>query len=251
MKALEKDRARRYGTPSELAADVGRYLHHEPVLAQTPSRAYRFRKYARRHRALLTAIAAVVGSLTVGVVATTFALVDARRARAEAIRQQALAEARLRSAQQYAEKLFFEIAPDITELPGATAVRTKLGAAGSNLVESLAVGANDDPQLRWQTARINLGLSQLQGWDYGGGSLRDYTASGSEWRASPGTTAFLTSGLPHAEGAQRRGVFRLTTTFKVLWTVWDALMKHFSTWIGWTSWPARLNLGATERRWRY
>ena len=45
--------------------------------------------------------------------------------------------------------------------------------------------------------------------------------------------------------------FGVTTTFKVLWTVWDALMKHFSTWIGWTSWPARLNLGATERRWRY
>jgi serine/threonine protein kinase len=177
MKALEKDRARRYGTPSELAADIERYLHHEPVLAQTPSRAYRFRKYARRHRALLTSLAAVVASLTVGVVATTFGFFEARRARAEAVRQQALAEARLRSAQQYADKLFFEIAPEIAELPGATAVRTKLGTAGSKLVESLAIGAQDDPQLRWQTARINLGLSKLQGWDYGGGSLRDYTAA--------------------------------------------------------------------------
>ncbi len=34
MKALEKDRARRYGTPSELAADIGRYLRHEPVVAR-------------------------------------------------------------------------------------------------------------------------------------------------------------------------------------------------------------------------
>lgn len=50
LKALEKDRARRYGTPSELAADIGRYLRHEPVTAHAPSVAYRARKYIRRHR---------------------------------------------------------------------------------------------------------------------------------------------------------------------------------------------------------
>src|SRR5580704_1851459 len=50
MKAVEKDRARRYGTPSELAADIRRYLHHEPVTARPVSSAYRVRKYVRRHR---------------------------------------------------------------------------------------------------------------------------------------------------------------------------------------------------------
>jgi serine/threonine protein kinase len=50
MKAVEKDRARRYGTPSELAADIRRYLHHEPVTARPISSAYRVRKYVRRHR---------------------------------------------------------------------------------------------------------------------------------------------------------------------------------------------------------
>ncbi|HET7206381.1 MAG TPA: serine/threonine-protein kinase [Terriglobales bacterium] len=50
MKALEKDRNRRYGTPSELAADVGRYLRHEPVLARPASTVYRMQKYVRRHR---------------------------------------------------------------------------------------------------------------------------------------------------------------------------------------------------------
>jgi tetratricopeptide (TPR) repeat protein/tRNA A-37 threonylcarbamoyl transferase component Bud32 len=177
MKALEKDRTRRYGTAVELAADIERYLRHEPVVAQTPSRAYRFRKYARRHRALLTSVAAVVAVVAIGVAATTAALFEARKARAEAIRQRALAEARLRSAQEYAEKLFFDIGPGISDLPGATVVRAKLGKAGSQFVESLAVGAGDDPQLRWQTAKIHIGLSKLQGWDYGGGSLRDYTAA--------------------------------------------------------------------------
>jgi eukaryotic-like serine/threonine-protein kinase len=50
LKALEKERARRYGTPSELAADVGRHLRNEPVLARPASVAYRMRKYIRRHR---------------------------------------------------------------------------------------------------------------------------------------------------------------------------------------------------------
>ena len=50
MRALEKDRTRRYGSPSELAADIGRYLSHEPVLASPPSTAYRARKFVRRHR---------------------------------------------------------------------------------------------------------------------------------------------------------------------------------------------------------
>lgn len=50
MKALEKDRARRYGTPSELAADIARYLRNEPVLARPATAGYRLQKYARRHR---------------------------------------------------------------------------------------------------------------------------------------------------------------------------------------------------------
>ncbi len=50
MKAVEKDRARRYDTPSELAADIGRYLRHQPVIARPPSLGYRASKYVRRHR---------------------------------------------------------------------------------------------------------------------------------------------------------------------------------------------------------
>ena len=51
MKALEKDRSRRYGTPMELAADIGRYLNNEPIVARPASTGYRLQKYVRRHRA--------------------------------------------------------------------------------------------------------------------------------------------------------------------------------------------------------
>jgi eukaryotic-like serine/threonine-protein kinase len=50
LKALEKDRARRYGTPSELGADIGRYLRNETVVARPASTAYRAKKYIQRHK---------------------------------------------------------------------------------------------------------------------------------------------------------------------------------------------------------
>jgi len=69
LKALEKDRSRRYGSVSEFAADIGRYLNHEAVLAVAPSAAYRTRKFARRHRgALVTACAFVLVLVTAAVV---------------------------------------------------------------------------------------------------------------------------------------------------------------------------------------
>jgi tetratricopeptide (TPR) repeat protein len=60
LKALEKDRSRRYGSPSDLAADIGRYLSNEAVQAVPPSAAYRARKFARRYRAALITAAAFV-----------------------------------------------------------------------------------------------------------------------------------------------------------------------------------------------
>jgi serine/threonine protein kinase/tetratricopeptide (TPR) repeat protein len=54
MKALEKDRTRRYGSPNEFAADINRHLKDEPVLAGPPSTAYRMGKFVRRHRVGVT-----------------------------------------------------------------------------------------------------------------------------------------------------------------------------------------------------
>jgi serine/threonine protein kinase len=69
MKALEKDRERRYETANSLAMDLQLYLHDEPVLACPPSRIYRLRKFARRNRNLL-AIASVIMAALMAVVAT-------------------------------------------------------------------------------------------------------------------------------------------------------------------------------------
>jgi len=60
MKALEKDRAHRYGTPSELAADIKRHLNHEPIVARPASAGYRLRKYVRRHRVAVSVAALLI-----------------------------------------------------------------------------------------------------------------------------------------------------------------------------------------------
>jgi len=71
MKALEKNRKRRYETATELALDVQRYLNLEPVKAAAPSSLYRFRKFARRNQAALITAAIILILLTVGSVVST------------------------------------------------------------------------------------------------------------------------------------------------------------------------------------
>jgi serine/threonine protein kinase/tetratricopeptide (TPR) repeat protein len=67
LKAMDKDRMRRYASASELAADIRRHLANEPVAAGPPSRLYRMRKYVRRHRALVTGLTAVLVVFLAGV----------------------------------------------------------------------------------------------------------------------------------------------------------------------------------------
>jgi len=87
MKALEKDRTRRYETANEFAADIGRHLGDEPVVAGPPSTAYRLRKFVRRNRAPVTSILAVLLVLIAGIVVSTIFAIEQTRARAEAERQ--------------------------------------------------------------------------------------------------------------------------------------------------------------------
>src|SRR5437588_1348853 len=72
MKALEKNRNRRYESASAFAADVQRYLRDEPVQACPPSPWYRCRKFARRNKKALT-ISALIGVMLLAAVAAVVA----------------------------------------------------------------------------------------------------------------------------------------------------------------------------------
>jgi WD40 repeat protein/serine/threonine protein kinase len=94
MKALEKDRNRRYGTPGSFAEDIERYLRREPILARPPTTAYKLKKFAQRNRAAVLTAAAVAAALLAGTAVATWQAVRARRAEVEML---AVAEEEKRS----------------------------------------------------------------------------------------------------------------------------------------------------------
>jgi serine/threonine protein kinase/WD40 repeat protein len=79
MKALEKDRGRRYSTANDFADDVVRSLNDEPVWACPPSGAYRVRKFARRNRAAITTAIVLVAALLLGTIVSTWQAIRATR----------------------------------------------------------------------------------------------------------------------------------------------------------------------------
>ncbi len=91
LKALEKDRSRRYATPLELAADIARHLRHEPVTARPASTTYRARKYVRRHRIGVALAAAALVLLASFAVAQAFEIrrITRERDRADRITRSA------------------------------------------------------------------------------------------------------------------------------------------------------------------
>jgi len=102
MKALEKDRTRRYETANGLANDVLRHLNSEPVSARPPSRLYRFEKLVRRNKLVFAAAGAVAAALVIGLGLCTWLFFREQAARRRAVaaeetqsqlRQQAQAEA--------------------------------------------------------------------------------------------------------------------------------------------------------------
>jgi serine/threonine protein kinase len=103
MKAIEKDRARRYESASALALDVARYRRGDPVTAVPPSASYRVRKFVRKNRALVAAGAAVFASLVAGVVAFAWQASVTRGQRDRALAAEDESSKRARELERVAE----------------------------------------------------------------------------------------------------------------------------------------------------
>jgi tetratricopeptide (TPR) repeat protein len=84
-KTLEKDKNRRYASAAELGADLRRYLADEPIVARPASLRYQLGKFARRHTALVTGVAAVFVVLVGGIVTSTLQATRANRERDRAV----------------------------------------------------------------------------------------------------------------------------------------------------------------------
>ncbi len=105
LKALEKDRTRRYDTANALSRDIQRYLADEVVEARPPSAGYRLTKFVRRHKGQVLAASLVLFALLAGMAGTTWGLIEARKqeqiARAETAEKE---NARLAEAERVKER---------------------------------------------------------------------------------------------------------------------------------------------------
>jgi eukaryotic-like serine/threonine-protein kinase len=169
MKALEKDRNRRYETANGFAMDVQRYLADEPVLACPPSAWYRFRKMARRNKAALLSAMVISLALVMAVVALAVSNVLVRREsdqKEQALREKAAAlktaEANFRKARAAVDKSFTLVSEsDLFEIGGLEPLRKQLLESALQYYKEFVEQAPDDPKLEAELSAAYFRIWQI------------------------------------------------------------------------------------------
>lgn len=161
LRALERDRARRYASAAALADDLERHLHDQPVLAGPPSTWYRARKFMRRRRGLVVGAAAVLVALVAGIVATSWQAVRARNAEREATRQVAVAE---------------EVNGFLTRMLRSANPQNNPGGSQMLLRDAIDLTARELEQTRPQDPAVEAGIRHALGTTYVGLGLYDQAA---------------------------------------------------------------------------
>ena len=161
MKALAKDRHRRYDSPIALAQDIERFTNHEPVTAGPPTATYRFRKFVRRNRGRVVVASLVLVGLVVGIVGTTLGLFEADRQRGIAVARRKEAEKRL-SQKDKANEILLSIFRELNPRRGEKETESlsyRLGKRLDVATAELEKEATDDPL---GVARMQMALGQAQ-----------------------------------------------------------------------------------------
>jgi serine/threonine protein kinase/Flp pilus assembly protein TadD len=167
LKAMEKDRARRYQTAIGLASDVRRYLDQEPIIARPPGAVYRLSKLVRKHKVKAIAAACVLVALVLGSVGTTIGMVRAGRQRDAAVAAENIAQQKERKAA--AISLFLQDMVDVanpwdlrhvTSDTEKASVREMLDAFAKRLDDNTLEGHPElEASLRAKIAGTYMGLS--------------------------------------------------------------------------------------------
>lgn len=160
LKALEKERERRYETANALAEDILRYLRSEPVSAAAPSALYRFKRLVRRNRLAFGAAAAVFAALAAGVTVSTWQWRETLRER-EQKNEQFL---RAKASRQQAEKIMIFLLGDLRSKlssKAALSVLVEVEKQVEDYYDKLGVDEQDGQQLNSRAwAYMNQGLTQ-------------------------------------------------------------------------------------------
>jgi tetratricopeptide (TPR) repeat protein len=169
MKALEKDRNRRYETASAFAADVQRYLHDEPVLACPPSALYRFRKFARRNKRTLAmlsvftlAVLVALGSLVVSNARISGEAKEKTKALAAARASEQEARENVKDALAAVDQMLTRVSEErLRDVPQMEPLRRELLQDALRFYQKFLERRGDDPAIRRETALAYLRMASL------------------------------------------------------------------------------------------
>jgi serine/threonine protein kinase len=203
-KALAKDRALRYASVDDLAADIRRYLEGRPVSARPATFVYRAGKLFRRHR-----VAISTGTLAISLILTFagFALWEGRRA-----------ERRFQDVRRLAHSVIFELHDSIAHLPGSTAPRELLVRRALEYLEDLSREGSRDPGLAREVALAYEKIADVQG-NLSDSNLGRVSAAVASYEKAEGTLRRLVEESPGDQGVRAdylRVANELTTSYTEL-----------------------------------
>jgi serine/threonine protein kinase/tetratricopeptide (TPR) repeat protein len=160
MKALEKDRDRRYETANGFAADVLRYFADEAVLSCPPSAGYGLRKFTRRNKAAMSMAAMFTLALLIAVAALSVGTVLTSRAYAAEKKAHLQSEANLELTRKAIDEFFTKVSQSkLLDVPGLQPLRKDLLESAVRFQVSLAADRPDDPTVRADLAAAHLRLA--------------------------------------------------------------------------------------------
>lgn len=163
LKSLEKDRQRRYESPGALAADVVRYINHEPIEACPPTFHYRLKTFARRNRVALLAGGAVAATTMVGLVVAVCLAVRAQDAERRAQQSLRTAESHWKVARQAVDDMYTGVAEKwLTDRGELSDIQRDFLEKAQRFYEQSITGINDTPQSRLELASAQFRAGRIQ-----------------------------------------------------------------------------------------
>ncbi len=192
LKALEKDRDRRYESAGAMAHDLDRYLAGHPVEACPPTRLYRLRKFAARHRLAFSVSAAFVALLVVAVVWMSIAL-----------REQMLANTNTAALREVVRKVAIDGTAQIAQLPNSLKIRSSLLGDVEDALQTLSKETGHDRDGDLQLARAYYNIALVRGAPTSDGSMGDFAAGLKYLNRSAAIAAALIRANPSDRDAQK------------------------------------------------
>ena len=167
MRALETEPERRYQGAAELAEDLRRYLHHEPVQARPQTVRYRAFKFVRRHRGHVVAAAAVFVALSAGL--------------AVSVHEARIASSRQQQVRTMADKLVFDVHDAVRDLPGSTKARAVIVQTALQYLDASVNSVRGDGPAEKELAKAYRKLGDVQG-NFRGANLGDSSGALARYR---------------------------------------------------------------------